>query len=177
MNEFNEEKIQDERDILNNRACQFAKEGKYADSIKLFDDLLATYPKDRRARENKITVLGISGRYDEALALYEKCLAEVSLSITCRISHVNLLTYMGHYKRALQCRKLIGHPPPMTYMLLGSLSEDYKKLESFKSKSRTMDEAVKKMEMYRSQVTGGSPSDKIPRFISLEWAACGKRWQ
>jgi hypothetical protein len=175
MDELNKEITQDKRDDLNNRACQLAKDGKYEESIKLFDELLATDPKDRRAMGNKITVMGISGRYDEALDLFEKGLAEGWLSITSRISHVNLLTYMGHYKRALQCRRLIGHPPPMTCMLLGSLSDDYKKLESFKSKSRTMDEAVKKMRMYRSQVTGGLPSDKTPRFISLMWAAYGKR--
>lgn len=175
MKELDVEKTQDERDDQNNRACQLAKEGKYEESIKLFNDLLSTDPKNRMAMGNKITVMGISGRYDEVLDLYEKCLAEGSLSISCRISHVNLLTYMGHYKRALQCRRLIGPLPPMTFMLLGSLSDDYKKLESFKSKSRTMDEAVRKMQIYRSQVNAGHPSDKSPRFISLTWVAYGKR--
>ena len=50
---------------------------------------------------------------------------------------------------------------------LGSLSDDFKKLKQFESEGGTMEEIVRKMEKYRSEVNGRQPSDKYPRFMSL----------
>ena len=169
MDEFNTEKLQDIRDVQNNRACQLAYDGKFEAAIKIFDELLATDPKDSRALSNKITVIGKSGRYDEALELFENHFSE-GATIGGRISHINLLTYVGKYERALECRRRIGRLPPMTYMILGSLSEDFKKLEQIASQGRTMEEIVKKMERYRASMKKGKPSEDLPRFISLLWA-------
>src|SRR5208337_4464684 len=119
MTEINKEKMQGERDIQNNRACQLAYEGKYDEAITIFDELLATDPKDTRTLSNKITVTGKSGRYEEALDLFEKHFSGGG-TISSQISHINLLTYLGKYERALECRRRIGRLPPMTYMILGS---------------------------------------------------------
>jgi tetratricopeptide (TPR) repeat protein len=176
MDDLNNNKMQDVRDDLNNRACQLATEGKYEESIKIFDELLAIDPRDQRALENKISVIGISGRYDEALDLYKKCVAEDRLSFIGRISYINLLTYFGKFEDALKSYRKIKLPGGVTNMLLGSLSEDFKQLKEFKSKTRKMEEAVRKMQKYRSEVKGGLPSDKSPRFMSLIWANFGQKF-
>ena len=170
MDETKKEKLQDERDIQNNRACQLAHEGNYEDAIKIFNDLLAINPKDLRALSNKATVIGKSGRYEEALDLFEQLVAEAPNFLSNRICYINLLTYLGKYEQALKCFRKMPRPGGMTYMLLGSLSEDFKMLKKIKSNKGTMAEAGKKMEKYRSEVKGGQPSDKFPRFISLSWA-------
>lgn len=114
-------------------------------------------------------MIGKSGRYEEVLDLFETHFSGGG-DISSRISRINLLTYLGKYERALECRRRIGRLPPMTYMILGSLSDDFKKLEQIASRGGTMEEIVKKMERYRAKVKGGKPSEDAPRFISLIWA-------
>ena len=166
MDENTREKIQAERDIENNRACQLAYDGKFDEAIKIFDELLATDPKDSRAMSNKIIVTGKSGRYAEAVDLFENHFSGGGTACS-QISHINLLTYMGKYELALECRQRIGRLPPMTYMLLGSLSKDFHTLQQIASRGGTMEEIVKEMEKYRSEVNGGKPSEKSPKFLSL----------
>ena len=170
MDETNKEILQNERDIQNNRACRLAHDGNYEDSIKIFNEILATDPKDFRALSNMATVIGKSGRYDESLDLFEQLVSRAPGVLSTRICYINLLTYFGKYERALECYRQMPRPGGMTYMLLGSLSDDFKKLQTIQSKKGTKEDTVKKMENYRSKVKGGKPSEESPRFISLIWA-------
>lgn len=170
MNETNNEKIPDERDVQNNRACQLAYDGNYEDSIKIFNDLLATDPKDFRALSNLATVIGKSGRYDESLDRFEQLVSRAPGILSNRICYINLLTYFGKYERALECYRQMPRPGAIESMLLGSLSDDFKKIQSLRAKKGTMEEIDKKMQRYRSKVKAGTQPDKSPQFISLIWA-------
>jgi predicted Zn-dependent protease len=170
MDETNKEILQNERDVKNNRACQLAQDGNYDDAIKIFNELLTISPKDLRALSNKATVVGKSGKYDEALVLFEQLITVDPHFLSCRICYINLLTYLGKYEQALKCYRQMPRPGGMTYMLLGSLSEDFKKLQTIQSKKGTKEETFKKMEKFRSKVKAGKPSENSPRFISLIWA-------
>ena len=114
--------------------------------------------------------MGKSGRYDEALDLFEQLITADPHLLSCRICYINLLTYLGKYEQALKCFRKMPRPGGMTYMLLGSLSEDFKTLKRIKSNKGTMAEAGKKMEKYRSKAKGRQTADTSPRFISLMWA-------
>ena len=170
MDETNKEILQNERDVQNNRACQLAQDGNYDDAIKIFNELLTINPKDLRTLSNKATVVGKSGKYDEALVLFEQLVTADPHFLSCRICYINLLTFLGKYEQALKCYRKMPRPGGMTYMLLGSLSEDFKTLKKIKSNKGTMAEAGKKMEKYLSKVKKGQTADTSPRFISLLWA-------
>ena len=171
MDETIKEILQNERDVQNNRACQLAQDGNFKDAIKIFNELLGINPKDLRALSNKATVIGKSGQYDEALVRFEQLVTADPHFLSCRICYINLLTYLGKYEEALKCYGKMPRPGGMTYMLLGSLSEDFKTLQKFKSNKGTIEEAAKKMEKYRSKVKKGQTTDTSPRFISLLWAS------
>jgi tetratricopeptide (TPR) repeat protein len=166
MNDIKKDEMEYKCDVLNNRACLLAKDGKYEESIKIFKEILADNPKYSSALENKTTVLEILDRYDEVLAIYEKRIVEGPPFFS--ISLINLLTYLGKYEQALEHRRKIPRQAPMGFMMLGMLSQNYKTLEKFASEGGTMEETIKKMEQYRSEVKRAS--DKSQQLWPLLWA-------
>jgi tetratricopeptide (TPR) repeat protein len=165
----NNKKLQAERDAQNNCACQLAYDGNYDDAITIFNALLATDPNDVRALSNLATVLGKSGRYDESLDLFEKLVASAPGILSNRICCINLLTFLGKHTRARECYREMPQPGAIESMMLGSLSEDFKKRNS-RSRSGTQQDSAIKREKNLSDAKEGKQSDAAPRFISLIWA-------
>jgi predicted Zn-dependent protease len=155
---------------LNNKACVLAYSGKLDESVKLFDSILCKNPNNPTALSNKATVLGISGDYDSALLQYARILETSPHSLHTRISCINLLTFLGRYEEALACKQAMPRPPAMTYMLLGSLSDDFKMLERFVSENGTIQDKLEKMKKYRQQKAIDTGSNERPKFISLLFA-------
>ena len=150
--------------VLNNKACVLAYSGKFDESVKLFDSILCKNANNPAALSNKATVLGISGDYDSALLQYARILETSPHSLHTRISCINLLTFLGRYEEALACHHAMPQPPAMTYMLLGSLSADFKKLVSLKG---TMKEKTEQMNEYRKQKDCIKGLKDNPKFVSL----------
>jgi len=153
----------DERDILNNRACQLADEGNIDEAIRIFTDLHATAPDDIRTLSNLATVLGKSGRYDESLDLFEKIVSRAPGMLSSRICYINLLTYRGEHKRALECYRQMPRPGAVESMMLGSLSEEFKRRNSRSSKGIAGNSDNKKELKAKDE----NPAETAPRLISL----------
>jgi hypothetical protein len=149
---------------LNNKACVLAYSGKLDESVKLFDSILCKNANNPTALSNKATILGISGDYDSALLQYARILEASPHSLHTRISCINLLTFLGRYEEALACKHAMPQPPAMTYMLLGSLSADFKMLESLKG---TIKEKTEHMNKYRQQKDSKKELKEHPKFVSL----------
>ena len=152
---------------LNNKACVLAYSGKFDESVKLFDVILSRDANNSAAVSNKATVLGKRGDYEAALLQFDESLKTSPHSLGTRISYINLLTFLGHYKEALACKRAMPRPPAMTYMLLGSLSADFKKLDSLKG---TIHDKIEQMKKYREQKDYRIGANKRPDFISLLFA-------
>jgi len=157
-----------ERDTLNNRACQLALEGNYDEAIKIFNNLIATDPNDLRSLSNLATTIGKSGRYQESLDLFDKLVSRAPDILSNRICYINLLTYMGKHKRARECYREMPRPGAIESMMLGSLSEDFKrKLQPVK---RPKNDSERSGNGNPSASEDEKPAETTPRFISLIWA-------
>ena len=157
----------DNETALNNKACVLAYSGKFDESVKLFDLILSRDANNSAALSNKATVLGKRGDYEAALLQFAEILKTSPQSLGTRISYINLLTFLGRYKEALACKRAMPRPPAMTYMLLGSLSDDFKMLESFKG---TIQDKIEKMKNYRQRKGNNIGAKERPNFISLLFA-------
>ena len=157
----------DNETALNNKACVLAYSGKFDESVKLFDTILSRDFSNSLALSNKATVLGKRGDYDAALLQFASVLKTSPHSLGTRISYINLLTFLGRYKEALACKRAMPRPPAMTYMLLGSLSDDFKKLDSLKG---TIHDKIEQMKKYRERKDYRIGANKRSDLISLVFA-------
>jgi tetratricopeptide (TPR) repeat protein len=157
----------DNETALNNKACVLAYSGKFDESVKLFDTILSRDFSNSLALSNKATVLGKRGDYDAALLQFASVLKTSPHSLGTRISYINLLTFLGRYKEALACKRAMPRPPAMTYMLLGSLSDDFKMLDSLKG---TIHDKIEKMKRHRDRKDYPIGANKRPDFVSLLFA-------
>jgi predicted TPR repeat methyltransferase len=161
------EKDPENINALNNRACMLAHMGDFGGALTIFNTILSRDPSNSMALSNQATLLGKQGDYDAAIQGYTKILKDSPHSLATRISCINLLTFLGRYKEALACNRTMPRPPAMTYMLLGSLSDDFKQLISLKGR---MPEKIRQMKEYRHQKKVNNAADSGPKFISLLFA-------
>lgn len=156
-----------ERDIRNNRACQLAYAGNFDDAINIFRELIAEDPQDIRALSNLATTLGKSGSYNESLDLFDQLVSRAPGMLPTRICYINLLTYFGHYEQACTCYRKMPRPGAVEAMLLGSLSEDFKKIVQISNGREPKDKKQEKFEEIRTRALKRISSGETPRFISL----------
>jgi hypothetical protein len=118
----------------NNRGCCCAHLGYYDEAAHCFERCGERY--------NLATVLGIAGRYDESLDVFFDLLARAPTHLAARISAIALLTHMGRYEEALQCSWDMPLPGGMTYMLLGSLPDEFKHLKAVDDTGKDLAKAI-----------------------------------
>ena len=135
---------------LNNKACFLAYLGYMAESVRVFDKILALEGDNPTALSNKATVVHVCRLDEEELDLLMRILGRDPSNLGIRVRCINLFTRLGRYEEALRCHSEMPRPGAMTYMLLGSLSEDFRTLRRYQECSPTMEMAVKLMEKDRA---------------------------
>lgn len=133
---------------LNNKACFLAYLGYMAESVRVFDKIRAIDRDNLTALSNKAMVLHVCGLDEEELDLLMRILGKDPSNLGIRVRCINLLTRQGRYEEALRCHSEMPRPAAMTYMLLGSLSDDFRTLRRYRECSPTMEMAGKLMEEY-----------------------------
>jgi tetratricopeptide (TPR) repeat protein len=135
---------------LNNKGCFLAYLGYLAESVRAFDKILAMEQDNLTALSNKAAVLQVCGLHEGELDLLLRILGKDPSNLGIRVRCINLLTRLGRYEEALRCHREMPRPGAMTYMLLGSVSEDFRTLRRYQECSPTIEIAVKLMEEYRA---------------------------
>jgi hypothetical protein len=92
----------------------------------------------------------LCGEYEGELDILQRILRKDASDLGTRVRCINLLTRLGRYEEALRCHGEMPRPPAMTYMVLGSLSEDFMTLRKYREHCPTTEGVVKLMEDYRA---------------------------
>jgi len=140
---------------LNNKACFLAYLGYLAESVRVFDKILGMDQDNLTALSNKAAVLRVCGLHEGELDLLLRILGKDPSNLGIRVRCINLLTRLGRYEEALRCHREMPRPGAMTYMLLGSLSEDFRTLLRYQGCSPTMEMGIKLMEKDRAEEVPG----------------------
>jgi tetratricopeptide (TPR) repeat protein len=149
---------------LNNKACFLAYLGYLAESVRVFDKILAAEQDNLTALSNKATILRVCGQDEGELDLLLRILGKDPSNLGIRVRCINLLTRLGRYGEALRCHGEMPRPGAMTYMALGSLSEDFKALRKFREQCGTVEMAVKLMEKDRAKKNREEKGSGSPQF-------------
>ncbi|HOT03974.1 MAG TPA: tetratricopeptide repeat protein [Methanolinea sp.] len=113
-------------DAWHNLGVGYAYLGKYDDAIACFERVRELAPADSAALSNKGIILIIKKQFEVAIPFIQDALKKKPGDLPLRISFINLLTALGRYEDAIQCRAEMPPVGAMTYMLLGSLSKEYR---------------------------------------------------
>ena len=149
---------------LNNKACFLAYLGYLAESVRVFDKILGMEEDNLTALLNKGAVLRVCGQDEAELDILFRILRKDPSNLGIRVRCINLLTRLGRYEEALGCYSEMPRPGAMTYMLLGSLSEDFRTLQRCQERCMTIEMTVKLMARYRagkSHEEDGSGSQQL----------------
>jgi len=113
-------------DAWHNLGVGYAYLGKYDDALACFDRVLSLHPDDSAALSNKGIVLIKKNQFEVAIPFIKEALEKKPNELALRVSFINLLTALGRYEEAIRCRAEMPPVGAMTYMLLGSLSKEYR---------------------------------------------------
>ncbi|OPX73502.1 MAG: lipoprotein NlpI [Methanoregulaceae archaeon PtaB.Bin108] len=113
-------------DAWHNLGVGYAYLGKYDDALACFDRVLALHPDDSAALSNMGIMLIRKNQFEIAIPFIQDALKKKPGELPLRISFINLLTALGRYEEAIQCRAEMPPVGGMTYMLLGSVSQEYR---------------------------------------------------
>jgi Tfp pilus assembly protein PilF len=88
------------------------REGRTADALRLFDQVLAVDPGHAGALTKSAMLLSWSGKSDEAIRRYERVLAADPRNATARLERAKVLSWSRQYAKALAAfREIIAREP------------------------------------------------------------------
>lgn len=117
-------------DAWHNLGVCYAYLGKYDDALDCFERVLAINPDSAATLSNKGIILIRKNEFDTAIPFIQDALKKKPGELALRISFINLLTALGRYEEAIQCRAEMPPVGGMTYMLLGSVSKEYRDMST-----------------------------------------------
>ncbi|OPX70498.1 MAG: lipoprotein NlpI [Methanoregulaceae archaeon PtaU1.Bin059] len=113
-------------DAWHNLGVGYAYLGRYDDAIACYDRVLKLLPDDALALTNRGIILIRKNEFETAVPFIRDALKKNPRELPLRVSFINLLTALGRYEEAIQCRDEMPPVGGMTYMLLSSLSSEYR---------------------------------------------------